>query len=88
MAPVAGIVSHLTGAVGGNQFRLRGDDDTTYLGSHMDGFGASGRVNAGDVVGYVGDSGNARGGRPHVHLEIHPDNGPAMNPYPVVRAVC
>jgi LysM repeat protein len=88
VAPVAGIVSHLTGAVGGNQFRLRGDDNTTYLGSHMDGFGASGRVNAGDVIGYVGDTGNARGGRPHVHLEIHPDNGPAMNPYPVVRAVC
>jgi LysM repeat protein len=88
LAPVAGIVSHATGVVGGNQFRLRGEDGTTYLGSHMDAFGASGRVNAGDVVGYVGDSGNARGGRPHLHFEVHPDNGPAMNPYPVVNAAC
>jgi LysM repeat protein len=88
VAPVGGVVSHATGVVGGNQFRLRGDDGTTYVGSHMDGFGASGRVGAGTVIGYVGDSGNARGGRTHLHFEIHPDDGPAMNPYPVVRAAC
>ena len=82
LAPVAGVVSHAVGAIGGNQFRLRGDDGTIYFGSHMDNFGASGRVNAGDVVGYVGDSGNARGGRTHLHFEIHPDDGAAMNPYP------
>ncbi len=87
-APVAGTVSYATGSIGGRQFRLRGDDGTTYLGSHMDAFGASGRVAAGDVIGYVGDTGNARGSRTHLHFEIHPDNGSAMNPYPVLRQAC
>lgn len=88
LAPVAGTVSQATGTIGGRQFRLRGDDGITYLGSHMDNFGASGRVRAGDVIGYVGTTGNAAGGTPHLHFEIHPDNGAAMNPYPVLRQAC
>lgn len=88
LAPFAGVVSFATGTIGGNQFRLRGDDGTTYLGSHLDAFGTSGRINAGTVIGYVGTTGNAAGGAPHLHFEVHPDNGPAMNPYPVLRAAC
>ncbi|HKY77936.1 MAG TPA: LysM peptidoglycan-binding domain-containing M23 family metallopeptidase [Acidimicrobiia bacterium] len=88
LAPVAGSVSFSTGTIGGKQFRLTGDDGMLYLGSHMDGFGTSGRVGAGTVIGYVGTTGNAAGGRPHLHFEIHPDSGPAMNPYPVISAAC
>jgi LysM repeat protein len=87
-APVAGTVSYATGAIGGKQFRLVGDDGMVYLGSHLDGFGTAGRVGAGDTIGYVGNSGNAAGSRTHLHFEIHPDGGSAMNPYPVVRAAC
>jgi LysM repeat protein len=88
LAPSSGTVSYATGTIGGRQFRLVGDDGMLYLGSHMDNFGTSGRVAAGAVIGYVGSSGNAAGSRPHLHFEVHPDGGAAMNPYPLVRAAC
>lgn len=40
-------------------------------------------VNAGDIVGYVGDSGNAKGTPTHVHYGVY-INGNAVNPYPLL----
>ncbi len=88
VAPVAGRVEFVIGSIGGMQFTLYGDDGATYIGSHMDSFGASGRVAAGTVVGTVGDSGNAKGSRPHVHFEIHPNDGGPINPYPYLEDAC
>lgn len=41
-------------------------------------------VDVGDIIGYVGDSGNAKGTPPHVHYGIY-INGSAVNPYPLLR---
>jgi len=88
VAVVSGRVEQKTGRIGGNQVKLFGDDGVSYYYTHLDGFGASGRVAAGDVVGRVGSTGNAAGGPPHVHFEVHPGGGAAVNPYPLFVAVC
>lgn len=41
-------------------------------------------VDVGDIIGYVGDSGNAKGTPPHVHYGIY-INGQAVNPYPLLQ---
>lgn len=90
VAPVGGEIKLITGTVGGLQFYLYGDDGTTYIGTHLEAFGRSGRVEAGQVIGYVGDTGNARG-RPHLHLRIGRVHDPAahwrnepLDPYPLL----
>lgn len=40
-------------------------------------------IEVGDTVGYVGDSGNAKGTPPHVHYGVY-INGSAVNPYPLL----
>lgn len=83
-APVAGEVEFIVGTIGGNQFNLHGVDGARYLGSHMASFEGSNRtVAAGEIVGYVGTSGNAQGTSPHLHFGIYL-NGQAVNPYPTL----
>jgi LysM repeat protein len=85
MAPVSGTVELIKGKLGGLQFNLYGSDGVEYLGSHLDSAGKTGKVNAGDVIGYVGNSGNAAGTNPHLHFGMYID-GLAINPYPTLRA--
>lgn len=84
-APVAGTVEFKTGSVGGKQFTLYGDDGVEYLGSHMSDFGKSGRINPGDVIGFVGNTGNAVGTRPHLHFGMYLSDV-VINPYPTLIA--
>jgi murein DD-endopeptidase MepM/ murein hydrolase activator NlpD len=74
---------------GGLGLYLRGNDGNEYYYSHMSSFVVrSGRVRAGQLIARVGDTGNARGGAPHVHFEVHPGGGSPVNPYPYVRRFC
>lgn len=89
VAPVSGTVSHRGNSVGGLSFHLQGDNGHYYYGTHLASYAnvGAGHVQGGTVIGYVGDTGNARG-TPHLHFEIHPNGGAAVNPTPTVRAAC
>ena len=84
-APVSGRLELIRGAIGGLQFNLHGSDGIEYLGSHLDAAGKTGRVSAGDIIGYVGTSGNAMGTNPHLHFGMYKD-GLALNPHPTLTA--
>lgn len=94
VAPVAGTVEHRSNSVGGLSFHLWGDDSAYYYGTHLAAYGQiEGWVDAGTIVGYVGDTGNARGTGPHLHFEIHPGRSEgrspaAVNPTPTVAGAC
>jgi len=81
-APVPGKVTHTEGTIGGKQFILEGNDGVKYVGTHMSDYGSSGEVGSGQIIGYIGTTGNARGTKPHLHFGMADPNGVVVNPYP------
>ncbi len=96
-APVYAITSgvvhrHSSSGLGGIGLYLRGDDGNIYYYAHLDSIDAAARVGtrvtAGELVGRNGYTGNASRSAPHVHFELHPGGGAAVNPYPWLAAAC
>ncbi len=87
VAVVSGIVRMSTNRLGGNAVWLTGSDGNKYYYAHLSAWEGGDRgVSAGEVIGYVGATGNATAN--HLHFEIHPGGGAAINPYPTVRRHC
>jgi murein DD-endopeptidase MepM/ murein hydrolase activator NlpD len=75
-----------TSGLGGRAVWLTADNGDKFYYAHLDSWeGESRDVAAGDLIGYVGSSGNARG--PHLHFETLP-GGSVENPFPHTLGAC
>ncbi len=90
VAVLAGTIEYSTYGIGGNNARLTDARGDYFYYAHMVRFAAdlkSGdHVAKGQVIGYVGETGDAAGTSPHCHFEIHPGGGPAIDPFPYLEA--
>ena len=84
-----GIVSQVgTNRLGGLVVWVTGPGGQRHYYAHLDRYAdveAGMRIEAGRVLGFVGNTGNAKGTPPHLHYGIY-DVGGAINPYPLLRA--
>ena len=80
-----GIVLNVgTDRLGGKVVWILGAGFARHYYAHLSAYGAyttGAWVNVGDVIGYVGNTGNARHTPPHLHYGIYLQDG-AVNPYP------
>ncbi len=87
VAPFDGVAVRTPNLLGGNAVEVIGRFGYVY-NAHLAAYGRSGPVKVGDIVGYVGNTGDAAGGPTHDHFEWHPGGGPAVDPFLVLKAAC
>ena len=102
-AAISGVARDASNSSGGTAVIVEGPSGWVY-NAHMSGIAKLGSVQAGEIIGYVGMTGASGAGVNHNHFEYHPSsvpsswpaspygysiiNGDAVNPYPVLLAVC
>lgn len=92
IAVVDGFIWKLgAGGTGGTSIWLMNSAGGYYYYGHLralaPGLSVGDRVRVGQLVGFVGDSGDAKGTYPHVHFEMHPGGTPdSVNPKPYLDA--
>lgn len=89
LSTTTGLVTRVgTNTLGGQVVWILGPGLERHYYAHLNRYGSfrvGDRVQPGDVIGYAGDTGNARGGPVHLHYGIY-RNGSARNPYPRLAA--
>ena len=80
------------GGLGGITIYLTGASGDQYYYAHLDawasGLSVGQSVAVGEMIGTVGNTGNAQYTVPHLHFEFHPGGGSPANPYPLVASLC
>ncbi len=102
VAPFDGNATEAPNGLGGNAVIVYGSQGYVY-NAHLSSYGNVGSVSAGEVIGYVGNTGDAAGGPTHDHFEWHPNVipadlyrsqygytviGDAIDPFPYLNLVC
>jgi murein DD-endopeptidase MepM/ murein hydrolase activator NlpD len=78
--------------ISGNRLWLIDDNGDAYFYAHLSSFANvarnGARVQAGDVLGFIGNTGDAEPTPPHLHFEVHPGglNEAPVNPFPILKA--
>jgi murein DD-endopeptidase MepM/ murein hydrolase activator NlpD len=89
LSTTEGIVTQVgTNRLGGLVVWVMGPGGQRHYYAHLERYAdveAGMRIEAGRVLGYVGNTGNAQGTPPHLHYGVY-DTGGAINPYPLLRA--
>ncbi len=91
VAVADGVLSKVgVNTLGGNRLWLTDNQGNTYYYAHLSAFAPAAvdgaRVRAGEVIGFLGNTGQAITTPPHLHFEIHPGGGDGVNPYPYLLA--
>jgi murein DD-endopeptidase MepM/ murein hydrolase activator NlpD len=76
--------------ISGNRLWVYADGGDQFFYAHLASFAPAAvndrHVEAGTILGYTGNTGDAEPTPPHLHFEIHPDGGKAVDPHPFLVA--